>query len=107
VTLLHDDPMGSTFRVDAAPADGGTVALSLIPWPGYQVSGGHLREDPVDGFLLGVDVSAADVGETVTVSFWSPGWQVQVASAALVVLLTAAWAVGRLVLRRRRRTTTR
>jgi hypothetical protein len=107
VTLLHDDPMGSTFRVDAAPADGGTVALALIPWPGYEVSGAQLREEPVDGFLLGVDVSAADVGKTVTVAFWSPGWQVQVASAALVILLTAAWALGRLVVRRRRRVTAR
>jgi hypothetical protein len=103
VSLLHDDPMGSTFRVDSVPDGGGAVALALIPWPGYQVSGAELRAEPIDGFLLGVDVSAADVGRTVTVSFWSPGWQVQLASAAAAILLTMAWAIGRLVLRRRGR----
>jgi hypothetical protein len=108
VTLLHSDPMGSTFRVDAVPEDGGTVALSLIPWPGYQVSGAEMREDAVDGFLLGVDVTAADVGTTVTASFWSPGWPVQFGAALLAALLTAAWAAGRRIggsRRRRARTT--
>jgi hypothetical protein len=98
-TVLHADPMGTTFRVDSAPADGGRVALSLIPWPGYRVDGGTLTEDPVDGMLLGVDVSADEVGKTVTVSFWSPGWQVQLGSGILLVVVIAAWAL----LRRRHR----
>jgi cytochrome bd-type quinol oxidase subunit 1 len=49
--------------------------------------------------LLGVDVSPEDEGQTVTVSFWSPGWQVQLGCGILAVLLVAAWAL----LRRRAR----
>ncbi|MFT7710321.1 hypothetical protein ACMT9Y_05115 [Clavibacter tessellarius] len=99
-TVLHQDPMGTTLRIDSAPAEGGRVALSLIPWPGYRVDGGGtLAAHPVDDMLLGVDVSAADVGRTVTVSFWSPGWQVQLGSGILMLLVVAAWAV----LRRRAR----
>jgi hypothetical protein len=101
-SVVHEDPMGTTLRIDRVPAEGGRVALSLIPWPGYQVDGGSLTEEPVDGMLLGVDVSAEDAGRTVTVSFWSPGWQVQVGSGVLMVLLVAAWAV----LRRRGRSLT-
>lgn len=100
-TVVHQDPMGTTFRIDSVPADGGRVALSLIPWPGYRVDGGTLTDAPVDDMLLGVDVSAADEGRTVTVSFWSPGWQIQLGSGILMVLLIGAWALLR---RRGRRT---
>ncbi|MFT2748997.1 hypothetical protein ACMT9U_05400 [Clavibacter sp. Sh2036] len=98
-TVLHQDPMGTTFRIDSVPSDGGRVALSLIPWPGYQVDGGTLSADPVDDMLLGVDVTAADEGRTVTVSFWSPGWQVQLGSGILMLVLIVVWAL----LRRRAR----
>ncbi|PPF67022.1 hypothetical protein C5E16_10030 [Clavibacter michiganensis] len=98
-TVVRSDPMGTTFRLDSVPADGGRVALSLIPWPGYQIDRGELTRDPVDGMLLGVDVSPEDEGQTVTVSFWSPGWQVQLGCGILAVLLVAAWAL----LRRRAR----
>jgi hypothetical protein len=100
-TVVHEDPMGTTFRLDSVPADGGRVALSLIPWPGYRVDGGTLTDEPVDGMLLGVDVSADDVGKTVTVSFWSPGWQIQLGSGILMVVLIAGWALLRARARRR------
>jgi hypothetical protein len=100
-TVVHQDPMGTTFRIDSVPADGGRVALSLIPWPGYQVAGGTLTAEPVDGMLLGVDVAAGDEGRTVTVSFWSPGWQVQLGSGILMVVLIAGWALLRARARRR------
>lgn len=95
VTVLEEDAMGVTFRVDDVPASGGTVALSRIPWPGYQVDGATIAAETVDTFLLGVEVPPNAGGTTVTVSYWSPGWQLQVVSGALLVLLLGAWVLLR------------
>ena len=101
VTVLSEDAMGVTFRVDAIGADGGQVALSRIPWPGYQVTGGTVSAEPVDTFLLGVDIDAAELGETVTVSFYAPGYPLQLAAAGLLLLLLVGWPIVRLIGRRR------
>lgn len=95
VTVLEEDAMGVTFRVDDVPASGGTVALSRIPWPGYRVDGATIAEEPVDTMLLGIDIPSDARGTTVTVSYWSPGWQLQVASGALLVLLLGGWTLLR------------
>jgi hypothetical protein len=95
------DPMGSSFRVDSVPARGGEVALRLIPWPGYQASGGAAVANSVNGYLLTLDVSEVKVGDIVRVAFFAPGWQVELGAAVLWVLLVAASAILP-VLRRRR-----
>ena len=82
-------------------ADGGEVALSRIPWPGYQVEGGRIAAKPVEGFLLGVNVDASQLGHTVTVSYWSPGWQIQIVAATILGLIAGGWALLRALGRRR------
>ena len=56
----------TSFRVDDVPADGGTVVLSLLDWPGYATDVGSLA-DPVDGYLVTVHLPASAAGETVHV----------------------------------------
>ncbi|MGW9629780.1 hypothetical protein ACWGST_03690 [Agromyces sp. NPDC055520] len=101
VTVDHQDAMGVTFTVDEVGADGGRVALSRIGWPGYRVDGGSVASEPVEGFLMAVDLPADSVGKQVTVSYWAPGWGLQALSGGLIVLILIGW--GALRLRGRRR----
>jgi hypothetical protein len=101
VSVLSEDAMGVTFQVDAVGPDGGQVALSRIPWPGYEAEGATISDEPVETFLLGVDIDASQVGQTVTVSFHSPGYPLQLAAAALILLILLGWPVLRLIGRRR------
>jgi hypothetical protein len=101
VTVLHEDAMGVTFSVDAIGADGGQVALSRIPWPGYQADGATVSAEPVDTFLLGVDIDADQLGKTVTVSYYAPGYPLQFAAAGLLLLVLLGWPLLRLIGRRR------
>lgn len=101
VTVLHEDDMGVSFRVDEVGADGGQVALSRIAWPGYVVDGGTLSDELVNDFMMGVDIPASAEGEVVTVSFRAPGWQLQVASAGLLVVLILGWGLFRILGRSR------
>ncbi|KQO99434.1 hypothetical protein [Leifsonia sp. Leaf264] len=100
VTQLSEDAMGASFRVDSVGSDGGTVALSRIPWPGYEVEGATLTKDPVEPFLLGVHVEPGSEGTVVHVSYHAPGYPVELAAGALIVLIGAAWAVLRRLRRR-------
>jgi hypothetical protein len=96
VTEIDRDDSGVRFRVDEVPADGGTVALSRIPWPGYSASSGQVDDEPVAEFLTGVDLAGVEPGQVVDVTFRSPGWQVQILGGALVLLGVAAIEAGRL-----------
>jgi hypothetical protein len=95
VEQVSVDAMGTSFRVLSVPEDGGRVALSRIPWPGYTVDGGSLSSTTVEGFLLGVDVPKAAEGDVVRVSFVMPGLSLVVASGALAVLLLVLGLVAR------------
>jgi hypothetical protein len=90
----------TSFRVDDVPAGGGTVVLSLLDWPGYATDVGRLA-DPVDGYLLTVDVPASAAGETVHVGFHPPGWTVEIAAWVLALTGGAAWSLLHVVRRRR------
>jgi hypothetical protein len=96
VTVLHEDDMGVSFRVDEVGADGGQVALSRISWPGYEVDGGTVSDELINGFMMGIDIPADSAGEVVTVSFRAPGWPVQILSGVLLVLLLLGWGAIRL-----------
>jgi hypothetical protein len=93
---------GTSFRVDAVPAAGGTVVLSLLDWPGYHTTAGTLA-DPVDGYLLTVRLPASAQGETVRVGFHPPGWTVEVAAWGLALAAGAGWSLVYAVRRRRAR----
>jgi hypothetical protein len=69
----HLDPQTVRLRVDHVPATGGRVVLSRLAWPGYRTDAGHLA-DPVDGYLLTVELPASATGRVVTVQFRPPGW---------------------------------
>jgi hypothetical protein len=92
---------GTSFRVDAVPAQGGTVVLSLLAWPGYATSVGSLA-DPVDGYLVAVKLPASASGQVVHVGFHPPGWALEVGAWALALVAGAAWSVAFAVRRRRR-----
>jgi hypothetical protein len=101
VSVLHEDDMGVRFRVDEVGPSGGEVALSRIAWPGYVVDGGTLSTQLVNDFMMGIDIPASSAGEIVSVSFRAPGWPLQVASGALLVLLVMAWGLIRFLIRPR------
>ncbi|GGF00840.1 hypothetical protein [Mycetocola zhadangensis] len=82
-----------TFVADSVPAGGGSLALSRISWPGYEVSGGTVSSEPMDGFLMSVDVPASSEGQRVTVAFVNPGGKVQIIAAVLLVVLVLTWTV--------------
>jgi hypothetical protein len=91
---------GTSFRVDEVPADGGTVVLSLLDWPGYRTDVGGLA-DPVDGYLVTVDVPASAQGKTVHVEFRPPGWVAELLAWVLALAGGAAWSIVHAARRRR------
>jgi hypothetical protein len=106
VTEVDRDDSGVRFRVDEIPADGGAVALSRIPWPGYAASEGEVEERPVAGFLTRVDLDGVQPGDVVDVTFRSPGWQVQALAGLLVLVSVGVIEAHGVVHRRRRRAAT-
>ncbi|WP_221583767.1 hypothetical protein [Microbacterium sp. G2-8] len=90
-----------TFAVESVGSDP-RVVLSRLPFPGYEVTGAELA-DPIRGYLLTVDVSGAQPGDEVTVSFLPPPYPVLVASFILAWLVALAWLIARVRVRRRTR----
>jgi hypothetical protein len=91
---------GTTFRVTAVPASGGTVVLSLLDWPGYTTDVGSLAH-PVDGYLVTVHLPPGSNGQVVRVAFHPPGWHLELAAWALALIVGAAWSAAAAVARRR------
>jgi len=83
---------GTSFRVTGVPATGGTVVLSLLAWPGYSTDVGTLA-DPVDGYLVTVDVPPGSSDEVVHVDFRPPGWHLELGAWALALLAGAGWSL--------------
>jgi len=100
VSAVDVDTAGTSFRVDAVPAAGGTVVLRLLDWPGYSTSVGSLA-DSVDGYLVTVRLPASAAGETVRVGFHPPGWYAELAAWAVALLAGAGWSVAHALRRRR------
>ncbi len=104
VSAVHWSDLTATFHVASTPAAGGTVTLSRLPWPGYQVTNARLAP-PLDDYLLTVAVPPSSVGKTVTVHYVPPGWRTGVLLWALAVAAGAAWSLAhatRGLVRRRR-----
>jgi hypothetical protein len=93
VSAVSSDATHTSFRVDQVPAQGGTVVLRLLDWPGYDVSGATVT-DPVDGYLLTVHVPASSAGHTVGVTFHPPGWTIGLVAWVLALLGGVGWTVG-------------
>jgi hypothetical protein len=102
VSAVTSGATGTSFRVDQVPADGGTVALRLLDWPGYATSVGSLT-DPVDGYLVTVHLPSSAAGSTVDVDFRPPGWTAEIGAWALALLAGAGWSVVAAVRVRRSR----
>lgn len=103
VSAVESGEDSVSFVVDSVPDGGGTVALSRISWPGYEVSNGTVSDELIDGFLMAVDVPASSEGQTVSVTFKNPGWQVQTTAAGLLILVLVLWTGLTIVARARRR----
>lgn len=88
------------IQVDRVPPAGGRVVLSRLAWPGYRVNGGDLG-NPVDNYLLNVELPASAEGKVVTVQFSPPGWGIEIASWWVAVLAGLGWST--LTWSRRRR----
>ncbi|MFE6236730.1 hypothetical protein [Cellulosimicrobium sp. NPDC057862] len=89
-----------TFRVDEAPADGGSIVFSRLNWPGYSFENA-VEAAPTRDFLLTAEVSGADDGKTVVVRFAPAGWSASLAAMGAAVLGTILWGVLAAVRRRR------
>jgi hypothetical protein len=74
--------------------------LSLLDWPGYATDVGNLA-DPVDGYLVTVDLPASARGETVHVDFRPPGWDAELAAWTIALVGGAGWSLSSAVRRRR------
>lgn len=90
------------LRVDSVGAEGGTVTLSRLAWPGYTVSGGELA-DPLDDILVRVTVPAGSAGSTITVRWEPPGWKVEVAAWSTAVVGGVLWVLLAWLVRLRHR----
>lgn len=90
VTQLSRSDLTTTFRVDAVPATGGYVVLSRLDWPGNRIDGGSFGR-PIDDSLVTVDLTPADVGTVVTVSYRPPGWNLELLAGFLALLLALTW----------------
>lgn len=99
VSTLSTDDRTARFEVKRVPPGGGRVVLSALGWPGYRADGGQVA-DPVDGYLLTVDVPGDAAGRVVTVRYSPPAWPVEVAAWWAAVVIGAGWCV--VVWRRRR-----
>jgi len=97
VTVIAENDMGVTFRVNSVGADGGQVGLSRINWPGYEVDGGSVSSDVLNNFMMAIDIPATAQGHTVTVEYRAPGWPVQIGAGAVLVLLLLVWGSARQV----------
>jgi hypothetical protein len=100
VRAVSRNETSTTFVVDRVGDQGGSVVLSRIAWPGYQVEGATF-DDPLGGHLLRIGLQPDDVGSTVTVRFRPPAWRFEVASLGGAILLGLAWAGGAAVGHRR------
>ncbi|PWD52109.1 hypothetical protein C8046_17145 [Serinibacter arcticus] len=89
-----------TLDVADVPAEGGSVVLSRLDWPGYTVDGGTVGESTRD-YLLTVEIPPTSAGSTVVVTFSPPGWSVSVMAVGAAVLGAVVLAVLPLVRRRR------
>jgi len=101
VKVVEDDPLSTTFKVQSVPADGGSVALSRLAWPGYSVDGAELG-DPLRGYLTTVELDPETAGTEVTLRYTPPGWAVVLSAMAAAPILTAGVAVLAIVRRRTR-----
>jgi hypothetical protein len=93
VETISQTDTSVSMRVLSAPAGGGEVALSRLAWPGYSAANAALSPQPVDDFLLSLDIPRSSVGEVVTVTFQPPGWAVEVGTWLVGVGGVALWAL--------------
>jgi hypothetical protein len=93
VTQLSTSTRRLQFRVNQAPADGGTVVLSRLAWPGYSVDGATLAPS-TDGYLLTVAVPPGSSGRIVTVRYSPPGWGVERLTGWLGLGIGLLWSLG-------------
>jgi hypothetical protein len=93
VTHVDAASGGTSFRVAALPASGGTVVLSLLDWPGYSTDVGSLV-DPVDGYLVTVHLRPGSNGRVVHVDFHPPGWHLELGSWLVAVVAGAGWSMA-------------
>ena len=66
--------------------------MSRLAWPGYRATGAEIAE-PVDGYLLTIDVPDTSAGEVVTLTFRPPGWRLELAAFALAICFFVVWLI--------------
>lgn len=101
LTPVDEDDMGVTLRVDAAGADGGTVVLPRLAWPGYSATGAATVE-PLRGYLVTLAVPpGTPAGTEIQVTYRPPGFGLQLGALAGGVLVGVALIAGTWWARRR------
>lgn len=102
VEVLDRDTTTVRLRVRQVSGQGGTVVLSRLKWPGYQVTNASLAA-PVDDYLVTLDVPADSAGSTVVLEFQPPGWRLEQAALFLALGGGLLWSAMAAALSRRRR----
>ncbi|RJT78265.1 hypothetical protein D6T63_12075 [Arthrobacter cheniae] len=92
VEVISNGEEKVSFEVTRTGADGGSVVLSRLDWPGYSVSNGSIG-DSTRGYLLTVDVGPESEGQVVTVSFEPPAWNVLVPLMWVAICASVLWGV--------------
>ena len=100
VTPLSSDDRTTRFRVEDVADGGGRVVLSALAWPGYSTDVGEVA-DPVDGYLLTVDLPQDARGRVVTVHFSPPAWPLELACWWLGIVVAVTWPTVAYLRRRR------
>lgn len=80
---------------------GGTVVLSRLAWPGYDVSGASMAE-PTRGYLVTLAIPAGAAGTNVSLTFEPPAWRFLVVTIYLAMAGGLAWCIAEYVFTRRR-----
>lgn len=99
VAGVTSDDREVSFRVRSVPARGGQVVLSRIAWPGYRTDTGSFA-DPVDDYLLTLDLPADAGGHVVHVRFAPPRWWLELSCWWLGVLGGLGWSATAALKRR-------
>lgn len=105
VSVVEQTDTQVSVRIDAVGPDGRLV-FSRLAYPGYSAEGAKLA-DPVRGYLLTLDVTDADPGDIVTVTFRPPGWTLEIAALGAAFVIAVGWPVASAVAGRRRRASER
>jgi hypothetical protein len=102
VTEVSRDDTTVRLRLGNVSSRGGRIVLSRLDWPGYRIQGAT-EVDPIDRYLLTLEVTPAESGKEVTLEYAPPHWHAMLGLLGLVGGASIGWSVVEAIRSRRRR----